>query len=169
MGASEPIDWRAALALLAAADTRAVFAEAAAGPVPSGDAHARALAKLLASGLLEEGPGGRPVVAATRLRATLKRAAPAPASGIERFLSPSGKILDYPARRDNRVELLALVLSRSLDEGDELTEKELGARLKRYTDDVATLRRYLVDAGLLHRSPDGSHYRSAEPPGAGTS
>jgi hypothetical protein len=163
MAASEPLDWRAALALLANPDTRAVFAEAAAADVPTGDAHARALGKLIASGLLEEGPDGRPVVAAGRIRATLKQAAPSPASGVERFLSRSGRIIDYPARWNDRVDLLALVLSRSVDAGEELSEKQLGARLRKHTDDVATLRRYLVDAGLLHRSPDGSSYRRAQP------
>lgn len=164
MAATEPIDVRAVLALLANADTRAVFAEIAAAEVPSGDARERALRKLLASGLLEAGPDGRPVVAAGRLRATLKQSAPPPVVGAERFLSRTGRILDYPARWADREALLALVLARSVPAGEELTEKELGVRLGRHTDDVATLRRYLVDAGLLRRSPDGRSYRRAEPP-----
>ncbi len=168
MAASEPLDCRAVLALLANADTRAVFAEAASGDAPSGEAHARALAKLIAAGLLEEGPAGRVVVSTGRLRATLRQAAPAPVSGVERFLSRSGRIRDYPSRRDDRLELLTLVVSRSLDAEEELSEKELGARLRAFTDDVATLRRYLVDAGLLHRSPDGTSYRRARAQEIGT-
>ncbi|MCA0294954.1 MAG: DUF2087 domain-containing protein [Actinobacteria bacterium] len=167
MAASEPIEVRAVLALLANADTRAVFAEVVAADVPAGEARERALRKLLAAGLLETGPDGRPVVAEGRLRATLTQSAPPPVVGAERFLSRAGRILDYPARRADREELLALVLARSVQAGEELNEKELGARLGRHTDDVATLRRYLVDAGLLRRSPDGRSYRLAEPPAVG--
>ena len=39
-----------------------------------------------------------------------------------------------------------------------LTEKELGERLGEFADDVAVLRRYLVDFGLLIRTRSGSTY-----------
>jgi hypothetical protein len=38
------------------------------------------------------------------------------------------------------------------------TEKEVNAILRRFNEDTAGLRRYLVDAGLLARESDGSHY-----------
>ncbi len=158
---TETIDWRAAFALLANADSRAVFAEVAGGTVPSGASHDRALARLLAAGLLEEGPDGRPVVAEARLRATLQRAAPPPASGAERFLSRDGRILDYPSRERDRRELLSVVAGRAVGPDEDLSERQFGERLARMTDDVATLRRYLVDAGAISRSPDGRSYRLA--------
>lgn len=161
MAESEPIDWRAAFALLANADSRAVFADVAGGAAPSGSARERALARLVAVGLVEEAPDGRLVVAEGRLRATLKRAAPPPTTGAERFLSRDGRIVDYPSRWSDRRELLELVARRTVDPDDVLSERHLGERLARFTDDVATLRRYLVDAGLLTRSPDGSSYQLA--------
>jgi hypothetical protein len=168
MAASEPIDWRAVLALLANTDTRAVFAEVAGPALPPGAARERAVGKLLAAGLLERDRAGALVVATARLRATLREAAPTVTTGVERFLSRDGRLVDYPARWRDRFELLQLVAGRTLAEGEDLSEKELGARLERYTTDVATLRRYLVDAGLLHRSPDGASYRRAEPREIGT-
>ncbi|MCA0305923.1 MAG: DUF2087 domain-containing protein [Actinobacteria bacterium] len=168
MPGDEPLDWRAALALLANADTRAVFAQVAAAPVAPGAARDRALKRLLAAGLLEAAADG-PVVAEGRLRATLGRAAAPPASGPERFLSRDGRIQDYPSRATDRRALLEYLVARALEPEEELSEPELGERLVRRTDDVATLRRYLVDAGLLERSPDGRRYRRVPgvPPPAG--
>jgi hypothetical protein len=131
---SEPIDWRAVFALLANAETRSAFAEVIDGRLPSGE---------------------------DRLRATLKAVAPAPATGVERFLTREGRIIGYPSRWSDRRELLALVLARTMGPDEHLTEAQLGERLAGFTEDVATLRRYLVDAGLLARSPDGRSYRLA--------
>lgn len=161
MAGSEPIDWRAVFALLANAETRSAFAEVIDGRLPSGAANRRALGRLVAAGLAEEGPDGRPIVAEDRLRATLKAVAPAPATGVERFLTREGRIIGYPSRWSDRRELLALVLARTMGPDEHLTEAQLGERLAGFTEDVATLRRYLVDAGLLSRSPDGRSYRLA--------
>ncbi len=167
MTTTEPIDWRAVIAVLANGDSRAVFAEIAGGTVPSGAARDRAFARLSAIGLVEEGPDGRPVVAEARLRATLRQAAPEPVTGVERFLSSEGRIVDYPSRRTDRHDLLTLIAGRTIGPDENLSEPQLGERLARFADDVATLRRYLVDAGLLARSPDGRRYRlaPAEPAG----
>lgn len=161
MAGTQPLDWRAVLALLANPDTRAAFAEVVAPePLPAAQ-RARAVQRLVAAGLLEPGPDGRPVVAEARLRAALRAAAPPPVTGPERFLSAAGRIVDYPSRWSDREQVLQLVVSRTVDIGEELTEGELGERLLRVGDDVATLRRYLVDARLLERSPDGRSYRRA--------
>ena len=45
--------------------------------------------------------------------------------------------------------------------GETLDERELTERLGRFADDPVTLRRYLVDAGLLARTPTGSAYTRA--------
>lgn len=43
--------------------------------------------------------------------------------------------------------------------GDELREEQLNERLRVFHPDVALLRRYMVDHGLLQRAADGSGYR----------
>jgi hypothetical protein len=48
------------------------------------------------------------------------------------------------------------------------TEPEVNAVLRRRHDDVATLRRYLVDAGLLCRTVSGAAYWRAETPSSAT-
>lgn len=160
-GPAEPLDWRAVFALLANPDTRTVFAEASGELSLTGVARERALAKLVAAGLLEKGPDGRVAVSEARLRASLSQAAPARASGAERFLSRDGRLLDYPSRWSDRLALLGLIAERCVGPQESLTERQLGERLARVADDVATLRRYLVDAGALDRSPDGRSYRRA--------
>ena len=42
--------------------------------------------------------------------------------------------------------------------GVDYTEKEVNAILRRFHDDTASLRRELVEAGLLARESDGSRY-----------
>ena len=51
-----------------------------------------------------------------------------------------------------------------LADGETVTERELTDRLARFGDDPVTLRRYLVDAGILLRPRSGSEYTRAEAP-----
>ncbi len=159
---AEPLDWRSVLALLANADTRSALAELSAPVSLTTRSRQLALAKLAAAGLVESDPDGHPRVAEARLRATLRDSAPPSLTGPERFLSRDGRLADYPARAADRTALLELIVMRVVSAGESLPERELGERLARYTDDVATLRRYLVDAGLLSRLGDGSGYRLAD-------
>ena len=157
----DPLDWRAVLALLANTDTRTALAELADTAVLTARTRQAALAKLAAAGLVEPDPHGHLRVSEDRLRATLRQSAPPPLAGPERFLSRDGRITDYPARTADRNALLELIAARAVAPGESLPERELGERLARFTDDVATLRRYLVDANLLSRLGDGSGYELA--------
>jgi hypothetical protein len=104
---------------------------------------------------------------ALRLRverfAELLAAAPVERStGIERFLI-DGRLEQYPAGADDRASVLQYLIDRAMPEPAELVdERTLTERLAMLTDDPVTVRRYLVDAGLLAREPDGSAYRRAE-------
>ena len=69
-----------------------------------------------------------------------------------------GRIERYPANMAQRRELLAWIASEAIQAGEKLTEKQVNERLLSYTDDVVTLRRYLIDFGLLRRTPSGSSY-----------
>lgn len=55
----------------------------------------------------------------------------------------------------------ARVAEQAFEEGLELTEAEVNDRLEAFHPDVATLRRYLVDEGLLQRTPSGTKYARA--------
>ena len=158
-------DWRPVIASLLNADARRVFAEAV---IESSEAvpparRERALTQLVALGLVELDASGTPHASETALRAALSGAqAPRP-TGPERFLDAAGRIDRYPSGAADRLALLSLVVARAVPLCDVLTEKELGEALSPFTADVAALRRYLVDASLLERTPTGSEYARVEP------
>ena len=81
------------------------------------------------------------------------------AKDITRFLTTDGRIDRYPSRAGERAELLTLIATRAVAPGEDLSEAALNERLARFADDIPTLRRYLIDHGLLDRTADGSSYR----------
>ena len=72
----------------------------------------------------------------------------------------NGRLETIPAARDRRQALLVHVASK-FEPGREYAEDEVNRILQAVHSDHATLRRYLVDAGLLRR--DRGVYR--RPPG----
>lgn len=91
------------------------------------------------------------------------RDAPRPrpqADDITRFLDRDGRIDRYPLRSPQRRELLELIVERAVPHGRVVTEAEINECLGPFApaDDVAVLRRYLVDHGLLERTRSGSEY-----------
>lgn len=151
------MEWRSVVALLANADTRRALAQVIVETEP-GAVSPRALARLAEAGVLDA--DGRVDQAA--LRALLKDSARPPARGVERFLTPTGRLMGLPSRPAERLELLGLLASRVLRRGEVVTEKELNARLSTIDDDVATLRRLMVEAELLERTPTGTEYALVE-------
>jgi hypothetical protein len=141
--------WRRPAAALANEQQRVAYARAVlALPVEN----ARAVAALRAAGLLDDRD------APTEVFARLLAEHPAETKqGVDRWLR-DGRIDHYPAKPAQRLELLSWVAERAISAQEVLDEKALGERLAAFTGDVATLRRYLVDAGLLQRAADGSSY-----------
>lgn len=84
-----------------------------------------------------------------------------PDEAVRRFLVRGEDTIDrYPRRQEDRRLLLRWIAERSFPPGEaDLTESEVNGRLSRYSTDVAVLRRYLVDDGMLERTPDGTAYR----------
>jgi len=78
-------------------------------------------------------------------------------SRLDRWLD-DGRIRVYPRREADRRALLEHVVASSIAADEGLDERQLNERLRAFTDDPATLRRYLVDHRLLVRSPDGRVY-----------
>lgn len=117
----------------------------------------RALSALSNAGLIEPRSDGTFAVNETAFDTLLAQGAEPTKHGVERFLHGE-RIDQYPARMSERRELLEWVVTRALREGEVLTEPEINEKLAPFTDDVATLRRYLVDEGLLFREPDGRSY-----------
>ena len=80
------------------------------------------------------------------------------AAVLRAFLRPDGSLRSIPARRAKRLVLLDR-LSQVFDVGVRYPEREVNALLRAFHPDVAALRRYLVDEGLLTREA-GVYWRT---------
>lgn len=165
-----PADWRPVVAALANRDARAVWAQLIAdrGPVAgmSPARQRRSLVLLEGVGLVRRigDDSYEPVDSAFRELLAASASLQPRRAGIERFLRPDGRIDRFPAAADDRAALLAHIGDRVLADGETVTERELTDRLARFGDDPVTLRRYLVDAGILLRTRSGSEYARADAP-----
>lgn len=152
--------WRGVAAALLNPDLRAVLAEAMGGEHLRGDRRDRAVARLVELGLVREESGDLRLDEGF-VRGLLAEQPRARPTGPGRFLDGRGRIDRYPVKAADRDELLRWVAGRAFEHGAVFTEREANDRLRRFTDDVAALRRHLVDAGLLERTASGSEYALA--------
>jgi hypothetical protein len=106
--------------------------------------------------------------ARTRLDAP---AAPAPADPIDharlervaRRFGPDGALIGWPTKASHR-ELCIWALWSRLPRNEPMSEPEINRRLQAMdrTGDHVSLRRWLVDYGLVQRTTDGREYRRTE-------
>ena len=73
---------------------------------------------------------------------------------LQTFLDDDGRLRSIPASRAKRAVVLEY-LADQLEAGRTYRERELNTVLRRFHDDVATLRRELVGAKLVVRTTDG--------------
>jgi ArsR family transcriptional regulator len=73
------------------------------------------------------------------------------------YLNADGTIGQIPLQPGKLRIILNYILN-AFETNKVYTEKEINAILIRFNEDVASLRRYLVDAGMLVREQDGSKY-----------
>jgi hypothetical protein len=73
-----------------------------------------------------------------------------------------GRLVSIPARQGKRQFVLVELRERCFAEDRDYLEKEVNMRLALVHPDVAALRRYLVDAGLMTRS-QGIYRRAPDP------
>jgi hypothetical protein len=69
-----------------------------------------------------------------------------------------GRLVHLPSKRSKRLIVLD-ELAQQFEPGARYAEQEVNTILRRFDDDTATLRRYLVDEGFLDRS-GGEYWRS---------
>ena len=67
-------------------------------------------------------------------------------------------VLDARTSESSEIRLKMRERALSALSNARLIEPEINERLAPFTDDVATLRRYMVDERLLFREPDGRSY-----------
>lgn len=79
-------------------------------------------------------------------------------SGVLRYFTNS-RLHTLPAKPAQRHAVLQYVCTQVLSPGEVIPEAEINERLRLIHPDVALLRRYFVDHGMVVRAPDGSGYR----------
>ena len=80
---------------------------------------------------------------------------------VVRAFLRDGRLVSIPAKPSKRDLLLPVILDRCFPEDRDYEEKEVNMRLALLHPDVAALRRYLVDGGLMTR--EAGIYRRARP------
>jgi hypothetical protein len=133
------------------------------------DEAARALAQLLGAGIVTQGGDGLEVdlhafsdaarsASPPRRTPDLSDATPEQAAVLKNFVDEYGRIVRLPARDAKRRLVLEYVAAR-FEPGREYDEKQVNGVLLELHDDYVTLRRLLVDDGLLER--EAGVYRRA--------
>lgn len=129
------------------------------------------LTKLVEAGLVSGPAEGEPALFRLDLKAlqALKRQlfAGQPRAAAEEATTPAGKVLrnfldgerlkEIPASHAKRQVILAWLVAK-FEPGVRYPERQVNAIIARHHPDYASLRRYLVDAGLMQRA-DGMYWR----------
>jgi hypothetical protein len=157
--------WRRVMAALANNDARTAYAQIVLGTElahVAADLGARrrdrAIAVLLESGLVERTADNELEASEAIFRDLLTQQPKRQAqTGVARFMR-LGRIERYPANLAERRELLTWIANEAVRPGENLSERQVNERLLSYTDDVVLLRRYMIDFGVLERTPSGSSY-----------
>jgi hypothetical protein len=84
-----------------------------------------------------------------------------PPPPLDRLFNGKGRLTQMPVREPLRRELMAWVAT-LLPPGRDLPETEVNNLLRPVDDDVAMLRRYLVDYGMVQRPRPGTYRRPVE-------
>jgi len=126
--------------------------------------------RLVSTGVIEEGPEGRFLARVDDLAEAARALAMAvadredlgpsmtPEEKVRRAFLRDGRLRSIPTQRSKRLVILD-VLAQEFDPGRRYPEREVNRRLRGWNDDVAALRRYLVDEGFLDRER-GEYWRS---------
>lgn len=77
---------------------------------------------------------------------------------LSRHLGRDGQLIAMPRRRANRLIVLRH-FAEAIEPDADHDETAINNQLRPFDDDVAMLRRYLVDEGLLERRPPGIYRR----------
>lgn len=117
----------------------------------------RRLAPLLAAGIVVRDDAGSLRADHGRFAALLVGGSAPQQSGPERFLS-DGRLLRSPKRLRDRQLVVRYLASQVLPLDEPVTELTLTKRLAERAADPVSLRRSMVDAGLVHRTRDGAEY-----------
>jgi len=76
---------------------------------------------------------------------------------LKTYLDAAGRIKAFPVQRKKELAILRHVV-KTFEPRRRYTEKEVNGALKRFSDDTARLRRYLVEFGFMERQGGAGEY-----------
>lgn len=76
---------------------------------------------------------------------------------VEQFFKPDGSLTNIPARSSKKLEVLKIVASR-LEPGRVYPEKELNQILASIHPDTASLRRHMIEFGIMTRDSQSNYW-----------
>jgi DNA-binding HxlR family transcriptional regulator len=76
---------------------------------------------------------------------------------LAQYVGPDGRLKSIPTQLKKVMAIMGYVV-KPFQPGERYTEKQVNELLKRYNEDYAMLRRYLVDYGYLEREGGGGEY-----------
>jgi len=128
-----------------------------------------ALTRLVDSDLVLHDDGGRYWLVEESFRQAVidAQAAPPPeqhsdasadTARVLRAFVRDGRLKSIPAQRSKRLVILDM-LAQGFEPGERYSERKVNAILRKWHDDTAALRRYMVDEGILDRDA-GEYWRS---------
>lgn len=163
---AEP-SWQDILAILSNKATRQLFAKAELGLLTMPEANhltgkeLKALNRLRASAVVVPDDEGFHVNSEI-LRAPLSQSSTqSPQTTISKYVDGT-KLHTMPRKPEERISVLRWIMEQAVPADSSLSEPSLNERLSVFHSDVAMLRRYMVDLGLLQRSRDGGLYSRAD-------
>lgn len=139
-----------------------------------GRAVSQALHRLTEGGLVDQGADGTLVVLGAAFKMAARRSAaeapaePDPGAGhdeetarVLRSFVRDGRLTSLPTQQ-SRKRIILDVICQDFEPGERYSEREVNRRLRVWHDDVASLRRWMVDLGHLDRD-GGEYWRSGGP------
>ncbi len=88
-----------------------------------------------------------------------------PGGDLAPFFDRDGALIMLPRRQAKKIKVLQWLVTQ-LPAGSRLSEVQMNAHLRPIHDDVAVLRRYLVDFGFVERPEPGVYVIPNDAPGA---
>lgn len=165
---SKRVSWQGFIAAAIGEDTSFTLAQVILGKVRSGRVpdlspkRAEKALKVLEPYLCLSTDGSETMIDNDLLRGLLRPTAENDsdeATVISKFFTDDLRLRKIPSRPTDRNVVFNFIVKRLFLPHENLAESQVNERLKVMTPDFVTLRRYLIDAGLLMRRDDGSSYQ----------
>ena len=78
---------------------------------------------------------------------------------IDQFFRPDGTLISIPVKASKKIAVLHHI-ARDLSPDTKYPEKQLNLIIAKYHDDIAAIRRYMIEYGILERDGESVYWLS---------